>query len=123
MGERTLISCQSGAPGSALTESERERAWSEFVVGKQQPDVAPVVRDSWLRSRDVFHVDPALKQSPVVLPEDESRRRREPLETLGVGGAVLERFGDGLRETQDMTLIGFVRDTRFNIYSGAERVA
>jgi transcriptional regulator of acetoin/glycerol metabolism len=102
MGERTLIISQPGAPGSAIAESVREWAWSEFVVGKREPAVAPVVRDSWLRSRDVFHVDPALKRSPIVLPEDEWCQRRERLEALGVGVPVLERFGEELRETQDM---------------------
>ena len=55
-----------------MTESARERTWTEFVVSKRHPDVLPVVLDSWLRSRDVFHVDPALKRSPIVLPEDAS---------------------------------------------------
>jgi len=85
-----------------LTESARERAWEEFVVGKREPAVAPVVLGSWLRSRDEFHVDPALERSPIVLPEDEWSPRRERLEALGVGGPALARFGEELRETQDM---------------------
>ncbi len=91
-----------GASASVLAESARERAWAEFVVGKREPAVAPVVLGSWLRSRDVFHVDPALERSPIVLAEDEWRQRREQLEALGAGVAVLERFGEDLRETQDM---------------------
>ncbi len=91
-----------GAPGSVLAESARERAWAEFVVRKREPAVAPVVLHSWMRSRDMFQIDPALKRSPIVLPEDESCQRRERLEALGVGAPVLERFGEELRETQDM---------------------
>jgi transcriptional regulator of acetoin/glycerol metabolism len=71
-------------------------------VGKREPVAAPVVLDSWVRSRDVFHVDPALERSPMVLTEDELCRRRERLEALGVGVPVLERFGEELRETEDM---------------------
>src|SRR6185295_963850 len=36
------------------------------------------------------------------LPEDEWCGRRERLEALGAGAAVLERFGEELRKTQDM---------------------
>ena len=57
---------------------------------KQEPAVAPVVLHSWLRSRDVFQIDPALKRSPIVLPGDECGQRRERLEALGVGAPVLE---------------------------------
>ncbi len=74
-------------------------------MGKREPAVAPVVLGSWLRSRDVFHVDPALERSPIVLAEDEWRQRRERLEALGAGVAVLERFGEELRETQDMLAV------------------
>src|SRR5262245_43867034 len=102
MEERVPVISRPAAPGSAMAESARERAWAEFVVRKREPAVAPVVLDSWVRSRDVFHVDPALKRSPIVLPEDEWSRRRERLEALGVGVPVLERFGEELRETQDM---------------------
>jgi len=101
MGERTPVIWQPGAPASAIAESARERAWSEFVVRKRKPAVEPVVLHSWVRSRDVFHVDPALKRTPM-LPEHERSRRRERLEALGVGVPVLERFGEELRETQDM---------------------
>ena len=102
MEERTPFILEPGAPGSAIAESARERAWAEFVVRKREPAVAPVVLDSWVRSRDVFQIDPALERSPIVLPEDEWCRRRERLEPLGVGAAVLERFGEELRKTQDM---------------------
>ncbi len=98
-----------------MTESARERAWADFVVSKRDPDVAPLVLDSWLRSRDVFHVDPALKRSPIVLPEDEWRRRGERLEALRASVPVLERLGDELRETQDMLALcdaeGYVLST------------
>src|SRR6185436_18061021 len=100
--ERTPVISLSSAPGSAITESARERAWADFIVRRREPAVAPVVLDSWVRSRDVFHVDPALKRSPIVLPEDEWGQRRERLEALSVGAPVLERFGEELRETQDM---------------------
>ena len=90
------------APRSTTTESARERAWADFVVRNLEPVVEPVVLHSWVRSRDVFHVDPALERSPIVLPEDESFQRRERLDALGVGVPVLERFGEQLRETQDM---------------------
>src|SRR5207237_112339 len=73
-----------GAPDSVLAESARERAWAEFVVRKREPAVAPVVLHSWMRSRDMFQIDPALKRSPIVLPEDESCQRRERMEALGV---------------------------------------
>src|SRR3989475_2542114 len=102
MEQRTPVMSLPGAPGSVLAESARERAWAEFVVRKREPAVAPVVLHSWMRSRDMFQIDPALKRSPIVLPEDESCQRRERLEALGVGAPVLERFGEDLRETQDM---------------------
>lgn len=102
MEERTPFISQAGAPGSAIAESARERAWAEFVVRKREPAVAPVVLDSWVRSRDEFQIDPALERSPIVLPEDDCHRRRERLEALGAGAAVLERFGEELRKTQDM---------------------
>jgi transcriptional regulator of acetoin/glycerol metabolism len=105
MEERTPAISRPGEPGSAIAESARERAWAEFVVRKREPVVAPVVLDSWLRSRDVFQVDPALDRSPIVLAEDEWRQRREQLEALGAGVAVLERFGEELRETQDMLAV------------------
>jgi transcriptional regulator of acetoin/glycerol metabolism len=98
-----------------VTESARERAWADFVVSRRDPDVAPLVLDSWLRSRDVFHVDPALKQSPIVLPEEEWRQRGERLEALRVSFPVLDRLGDELRETQDMLALcdaeGYVLST------------
>src|SRR5262245_66157614 len=102
MEERIPAILQSGAPGSTIAESARERAWREFVVRNREPAVAPVVLHSWVRSRDVFRVDPALARSPIVLPEDVWSRRRERLEALGVGVPVLERFGEELLETQDM---------------------
>src|SRR6184192_4084629 len=102
MEQRTPVMSLPGAPGSVLAESARERAWEEFVVRKREPAVAPVVLHSWMRSRDMFQIDPALKRSPIVLPEDESCQRRERLEALGVCAPVLERFGEDLRETQDM---------------------
>ncbi len=105
MEERTPAISRPGEQDSVLAESARERAWAEFVVGKREPAVAPVVLGSWLRSRDVFHVDPALERSPIVLAEDEWRQRRERLEALGAGVAVLERFGEELRETQDMLAV------------------
>src|SRR3989442_15533447 len=86
--------------GPAVTESARERAWTDFVVSKRDPDVAPLVLDSWVRSRDVFHVDPALKRSPLVLPEDERRRRSERLEALRVSAPVLERLDQGTRDQE-----------------------
>ena len=101
MEERNPGMSQPGAPGSTTAESARERAWAEFVVGKRKPAVAPVLLHSWMRSRD-FQIDPALKRSPIVLREDEWCQRRERLEALGVGVPVLERFGEELRETQDM---------------------
>src|SRR5207244_7241727 len=102
MEQRTPVMSLPGAPGSVLAESARERAWAEFVVRKREPAVAPVVLHSWMRSRDMFQIDPALKRSPIVLPEDESCQRRERLEALAVGAPVLERFGADLRETHDM---------------------
>src|SRR5438445_2570595 len=103
MEERAPIISQPGESGSVLAASGGERAWAEFVVRKrEEPAVGPVVLHSWMRSRDMFQIDPALKRSPIVLPEDESCQRRERLEALGAGAPVLERFGEDLRETQDM---------------------
>ena len=70
MAERITAIARPGAPGPALTESARERAWADFVGGRRDLEVAPVgplLLDSWVRSRDVFHVDPALERSPIVL--------------------------------------------------------
>ena len=61
MEQRTPVIPLPGAPGSVVPESARERAWADFIVRRREPAVAPVVLDSWVRSRDVFHVDPALK--------------------------------------------------------------
>jgi len=105
MDGRTPFISQPGVPGSAIAESAREQAWAEFVVRKREPAVAPVVLDSWVRSRDVFQIDPALARSPIMLPEDECHGRRERLEALGAGAAVLERFGEELRKTQDMLAV------------------
>src|SRR4029077_15597925 len=105
MEERNPGMSQPGAPGSTTAESARERAWAEFVERKRQPAVAPVLLHSWMRSRDKFQIDPALKRSPIVLREDEWCQRRERLEGLGVGVPVLERFGEELRETQDMLVL------------------
>src|SRR5882724_1564288 len=102
MAERITAIAPLGAPSPALTEAARQRAWADFVGSRHDPAVAPSVLDSWVRSRDVFHVDPALERSPIVLPENECGQRRERLEALGVGVPVLERFGEELRETQDM---------------------
>jgi transcriptional regulator of acetoin/glycerol metabolism len=105
MDERPPVISQPGTARSTITESARERAWAEFVVNKREPAVAPLVLGSWVRSRDVFHVDPALKRSPIVLPDDELYRRREQLEAANVGGPVLERLGEELRETGDMLAV------------------
>ena len=67
MAERITAIARPGAPSPALTESARERAWADFVARGRDPEVAPSVLDSWVRSRDVFHVDPALERSPIVL--------------------------------------------------------
>ena len=115
MEDRNPAISRPGTAGPAATESERERAWADFVLAKRDPGVAPPVFDSWLRSRDVFHVDPALERSPIVLPEDEWRRRSERLEALRVSVPLLEQFGDELRETQDILALcdaeGYVLST------------
>src|SRR5205814_6017795 len=82
--------------------SAGEGAWDDLVGRGRDPEVPPLVLDSWVRSRDLFHVDAALERSPIILPEDEWRRRRERLEALRAGAPVLERLGDELRETEDM---------------------
>ena len=105
MAERITAIARPGAPGPALTESARERAWADFVVRGRDPEVAPSVLDSWVRSRDVFHVDPALERSPIVLPENEWRPRRERLDALRAGAPVLERFGDQLRRLHRPTKV------------------
>ncbi len=98
-----------------VTESARERAWADFILCRRDPDVAPLVLDSWLRSRDAFHVDPALKRSPILLPEEEWRQRGEQLEALRVSSPVLERLADGLHESQHMLALcdadGYVLST------------
>jgi transcriptional regulator of acetoin/glycerol metabolism len=84
-------------------------------VRERDPVVTPAVLRSWVRSRDVFHVDPALERSPIVLPEDEWGQRRERLEALGVGAPVIERLAEELRETEDMLALcdadGYVLST------------
>src|SRR4029077_14969500 len=102
MEERIPAIPRPDAAGPVMTESARERAWADFVVSRRDPDVAPLVLDSWLRSRDVFRVDPALKRSPIVLPEEEWHQRGERLEALRVSVPVLERLGDQLRSTEHM---------------------
>ena len=87
MVERIAVIASPGAPGPALTESARERAWDDFVGRRRDPGVPPLLLDSWVRSRDLFHVDPALERSPIVLPEEEWRRRRERLEALRAGAS------------------------------------
>ena len=52
---------------TSLSESDRERAWDDFIRSTREPKIATPIRDSWLRSRDVFHIDPALKRSPTAL--------------------------------------------------------
>src|SRR2546422_11479717 len=115
MEERAPAILHPGAAGPVVTESARERAWTDFVLSRRDPDVAPLVLDSWLRSRDVLHVDPALKRSPIVLPEEEWRQRGERLEALRVSVPILERLGDGLRGTQHMLALcdadGYVLST------------
>jgi len=85
-----------------LAESERERAWDDFIVSGREPKIAPLILDSWLRSRDQLHVDPALKRSPLVLPDEESRERKERLALLQLGLPFLEHITEGLRDTKDM---------------------
>ncbi len=115
MEEKAPAILHPGAAGPVVTESARERAWTDFVLSRRDPDVAPLVLDSWLRSRDVLHVDPALKRSPIVLPEEEWRQRGERLEALRVSVPILERLGDGLRGTQHMLALcdadGYVLST------------
>src|SRR4030095_1823234 len=101
MEERTPFILEPDAPGSAIAASGRERAWAEFVVRKREPAVAPVVLYSWVRSREVFQIDPALERSPIVLSEDDCHRRRERLSPLGAGGAGPQRCGGGRRQTPD----------------------
>ena len=64
MAERIATIARPGAPGPALTESACERAWADFVGGRRDLEVAPVgplLLDSWVRSRDVFHVEGAIQ--------------------------------------------------------------
>src|SRR2546427_3257840 len=115
MEEKAPAILHPGAAGPVVTESARERAWTDFVLSRRDPDVAPLVLDSWLRSRAVLHVDPALKRSPIVLPEEEWRQRGERLEALRVSVPILERLGDGLRGTQHVLALcdadGYVLST------------
>jgi len=46
MAERITAIARPGAPGPALTESARERAWADFVARGRDPEVAPSVLDS-----------------------------------------------------------------------------
>ncbi len=69
---------------TSLSESDRERAWDDFIRSTREPKIATPIRDSWLRSRDVFHIDPALKRSPTALTEDAARR-------IGVSRMTLHR--------------------------------
>jgi transcriptional regulator of acetoin/glycerol metabolism len=98
-----------------LNESDRERAWDDFVVSGREPKIGPLVLDSWVRSRDQLHIDPALKRSPIVLADEESRERRERLALLRLGLPFLEQISEGLRDTQDMLALcdadGYVLST------------
>lgn len=98
-----------------LTESERERAWSDFLLSRRQPNIAPFVLDSWVRSRDTFHIDPALRRSPIVLDEEESHRRGDRLAPLRLGLPFLEQITEGLRDSRDMLAVcdaeGYVLST------------
>src|SRR5207249_4763972 len=61
----------------AMTDSARERAWSDFVLlSKQDPGVAPAVLESWVRSRDVVGDLPSDTQLALlhVLQEREFER-------------------------------------------------
>ena len=60
-----------------MTDSARERAWSDFVLlSKQDPGVAPAVLESWVRSRDVVGDLPSDTQLALlhVLQEREFER-------------------------------------------------
>ena len=83
-------------------EIARERAWQDFILSGREPNIGPVVLASWLRSRDLFQIDSALKRSPVVLSEEESQRRGERLEPLRLGLTFLEQITQGLRDTDHM---------------------
>ncbi len=96
------IVVQDAAP---LTEIARERAWDDFIFSRREPNITPVVLDSWLRSRDAFHIDPALKRSPKVLTEEESRKRGERLQPLRLGLPFLEQITERLRDTQHILAV------------------
>ena len=98
-----------------LTDKDRQCAWDDFLSGRTGPNIAPFVLDSWQRSRDKFHIDPALKQSPTILSEEESRTRRERLEPLRLGLPFLEQITEGLRNTENVVALcdaeGYVLST------------
>jgi transcriptional regulator of acetoin/glycerol metabolism len=88
-----------------LAEIARERAWDDFILSRREPNIETVVLNSWLRTRDVFQIDPALKRSPVVLTEEESHNRAERLQPLRLGLPLLEQITEGLRDTQHMLAV------------------
>ena len=102
MRTETPLIAEDAAP---LTESDRERAWSDFLLSRRQPNIAPFVLDSWVRSRDRFHIDPALRRSPIVLDEEESHRRGDLLAPLRLGLPFLEQITEGLRDSRDMLAV------------------
>jgi sigma-54 dependent transcriptional regulator, acetoin dehydrogenase operon transcriptional activator AcoR len=88
-----------------LTEIARQRAWDEFILSKRDPNIATVVLNSWLRTRDLFQIDPALKRSPIVLTEEQTQKRAERLQPLRLGLPLLEQITEGLRDTQHMLAV------------------
>jgi hypothetical protein len=81
--------------------TERGRVWERFALaGGDAPELGPVVRDSWLRSRNLHRIDPAIERSPIVLTENDLTRRRERLAPLRLGLPFLEQLSDGLCGTR-----------------------
>jgi transcriptional regulator of acetoin/glycerol metabolism len=96
MNRATPIAADRALPKPAALE----RAWDRFaLLGRDATELVPLIRESWIRSRDLHRIDPAIERSPMVLAERDLVERRERLGALRLGLPFLEQLSDGLRGT------------------------
>lgn len=96
MSRMTPIAADRTLPAPAALE----RAWDKFALsGREANELVPFIRESWIRSRDLHRIDPAIERSPMVLAERDLVERRERLGALRLGLPFLEQLSDGLRGT------------------------
>src|SRR5512138_3276515 len=87
-----LVDPRDRAERRRLRLAARER----FLRGGEPEGVGAPIARSWRRARDVYRIDPALREVPL-LPDDELARRLEADETLEAAGPVLADFSARLR--------------------------